>query len=67
MTDTKYQIFRDGNSYKVRKTRLGNFNQEADGFSSYADAKSWIAQDRRIATMNEQQGPIASPVHLRAL
>ena len=46
MSDTTYQIFQDGQTYKVRITRLGEFAQEADGFSSFADAASWVA--RRI-------------------
>ena len=45
MSDTTYQIFQDGQTYKVRITRLGEFVQETDGFSSYADAASWVAQD----------------------
>jgi hypothetical protein len=64
MTDTTYQIFQDGDAYKVRITRLGTFIQEASGFSSRADAESWIAQDQRIATIDEQQEPAAS-AHLR--
>lgn len=64
MTDTAYQIFRVGQTYKVRITRLGNFIQEADGFSSYADAASWITQDKRLATINEQKEPMVS-AHLR--
>jgi hypothetical protein len=40
MSDTTYQILQDGQTYKVRITRLGEFAQEADGFSSYADAAS---------------------------
>ncbi len=66
MTDTTYHISQDGQTYKVRITRLGNFIQEADGFSSYADAASWIAQDKRLATISEQKEPIAS-AHLRAV
>ena len=54
MSDTTYQIFQDGQTYKVRITRLGEFVQEADGFSSYADAASWVAQDRRIAVIEEK-------------
>ena len=64
MADTSYQIFRDGDAYKVRITRLGTFIQEASGFSSCADAESWIAQDQRIATIDEQKEPAAS-AHLR--
>ena len=64
MADTSYQIFRDGGAYKVRITRLGTFIQEASGFSSRADAGSWIAQDQRIATIDEQKEPAAS-AHLR--
>jgi hypothetical protein len=32
MSDTTYEILQDGQTYKVRITRLGNFVQEADGF-----------------------------------
>jgi hypothetical protein len=59
MSDTTYQIFRDGEAYKVRITRLGNFIQEADGFSSRADAESWVAQAQRLSVIDEQQEPIA--------
>jgi hypothetical protein len=58
--DTTYQIFQDGQTHKVRITRLGEFVQEADGFSSYADAASWVAQDRRIAVIEEQKEPMPS-------
>jgi hypothetical protein len=67
MNDTMHQIFLDGNAYKVRITRLGEFVQEADGFSSYADAASWIAQARRLGSVRaEQQKPISSP-HMRVV
>jgi hypothetical protein len=66
MTDTTYQIFQDRQTYKVRITRLGNFRQEADGFGSRADAESWIAQDKRIATIEEQKEPAPS-AHLRVV
>jgi hypothetical protein len=67
MSDTTYQIFRDGGeAYKVRITRLGNFIQEADGFSSRADAESWVAQAQRISVIDEQQEPI-TPAHLRVV
>jgi hypothetical protein len=45
MNDTMYQIFQDGQSYKVRITRLGNLVQEADGFSSHEDAASWVGRN----------------------
>jgi hypothetical protein len=61
MNDTTHQIFQDGDAYKVRITRLGEFIQEADGFSSYADAASWIAQAKRFGSVRaEQQKPISS-------
>jgi hypothetical protein len=66
MTDTTYQIFQDGDAYMVRITRLGSFIQEASGFSSRADAASWIAQDQRIATIDEQKEP-ATSAHLRVV
>jgi hypothetical protein len=66
MGDTSYQIFKNGDTYKVRITRLGNFIQDADGFASYADAESWIAQDRRIAVIDEQKEPTTS-AHLRVV
>jgi hypothetical protein len=64
MTDTSYEIFQDGQTYKVQITRLGNFTQEADGFSSRNDATSWVAQAKRIAIIKEQREPITS-AHLR--
>jgi len=64
LTDTAYQIFKDGDAYKVRITRLGNFVQEADGFVSLTDAESWVAGDRRIAVIDERKEPRDS-AHLR--
>jgi hypothetical protein len=66
MSDTTYEIFQDGQTYKVRITRLGNFVQEAGGFSSYKDAESWVAQDRRLAVIDEQKEPMTS-AHLRVV
>ncbi|WP_428487741.1 hypothetical protein [Rhodopila sp.] len=66
MTDTAYEILQDGDVYKIRITRLGSFIQAAGGFSSRADAESWIAQDRRIAVIAEKKEPMAS-AHLRAV
>jgi hypothetical protein len=66
MNDTTYQIFQDGETYKVRITRLGHFIQEADGFTSCLDAASWVAQDRRIAVIEEQKEPMTS-AHLRVV
>jgi hypothetical protein len=64
MNDTTYQIFQDGEAYKVRITRLGSLVQEADGFSSYADAASWVAQAARLGAVRAgQQKPISSPHH----
>jgi hypothetical protein len=62
MSDTTYQIFQDGKSYKVRITRLGDFIREADGFSSCEDAASWVAQAQRLGVIRaEQQTPSSSP------
>src|SRR3954447_4554444 len=47
-SDTTYYVFEDTGTYKVRITRLGDFVQEADGFTSRADADSWIAQAKRL-------------------
>jgi hypothetical protein len=44
MGDAAYEVFQDGPAYKVQITRLGNFVQEAEGFSSREDAESWIAR-----------------------
>jgi hypothetical protein len=66
VADTTYEIFQDGDAYKVRITRLGNFIQEADGFASYADATSWVAQAKRIAGIDETEEPI-DPPHLRGI
>ena len=66
MTDTKYEIFQNGDSYKVRITRLGNFSQDAEGFASQADVELWIAQDQRIAVIDEQKEP-ATSAHLRVV
>jgi hypothetical protein len=62
MSETTYQIFQDGHTYKVRIARVGAFIQEADGFSSYLDAASWVAQAERLGAVRaEQQKPISSP------
>jgi hypothetical protein len=67
MNDTIHQVFQDGDAYKVRITRLGEFIQQADGFSSYADAASWIAQAQRLGSVRaEQQKPVFSP-HMRVV
>jgi hypothetical protein len=60
LSDTTYDIFADGQTYKVRITRLGNFIQEAAGFSSQADAASWVSQAQRLAIIDEQKEPKAS-------
>ena len=66
-SDTRYEIFHDGAVYKVRITRLGDFKQEADGFTSYADADAWVAQARRLGTVRAgQQEAILLP-HLRVV
>jgi hypothetical protein len=66
MGDTTYQIFQEGENYKVQIKRLGDFAYEADGFSSLADAESWITQHKRIAVIDEQKEPKAS-AHLRVV
>jgi hypothetical protein len=64
MSDTTYTIIKDGDGYKVEIKRLGGFVREAGGFTSIADATSWVAQDQRFAARDERQEPIAPP-HLR--
>jgi hypothetical protein len=67
VADTKYQIFQDVQGYKVRITRLGDFIQEADGFSSHDDAASWVAQAERLGAVRAgQQQRIFSP-HMRVV
>ena len=62
MNDTTSQILQDGETYKVRITRLGHFIQEADGFTSCLDAASWVAQAERLGAVRaEQQKPTSSP------
>jgi hypothetical protein len=41
--DTAYQIFKNGDAYKVRITHLGNSFRK-HGFVSLADAESWVAE-----------------------
>ena len=65
-SDTTYAIYQEAQTFKVRITRLGNFIQEADGFSSFADAASWVAQAQRLAGIDEGREPIAAP-HLRVV
>jgi hypothetical protein len=65
-SDTTYQIYQEAQTFKVRITRLGNFIREADGFSSFADAASWVAQAQRLAGIDEEREPIAPP-HLRVV
>ncbi len=59
MSDTIHQIFQDGDAFKVRIIRLGEFVQEADGFSSYADAASWIAQAEHLASVRAERQKFA--------
>jgi hypothetical protein len=66
MADTTYEVFQEGPNYKVRITRLGSFDQEADGFVSREDAEAWIAQDQRIALLDKQRGPTTS-AHLKVV
>jgi hypothetical protein len=66
MADTTYEIFQDGATYKIRITRLGTFVQEAEGFASREEAAEWVAQDQRIAIIDEQKEPITS-AHLRVV
>jgi hypothetical protein len=67
MSDTTYEIFQNEEAYKVRISRLGEFVQQAEGFSSRADAEAWIAQARRLGVVRAgQQKPIRSP-HLRVV
>lgn len=66
-SDTTYQVYEDAGVYKVRIARLGSFAQEADGFTSRADAESWIAQAKRLGAVRAgQQKPIDSP-HLKVV
>jgi len=61
-SDTTYHVFEDAGAYKVRITRLGDFIQEADGFTSRSDADSWIAQAKRLGAIRAgQQKPIDLP------
>ncbi len=65
MNDATYQIFQEGQAFKVRITRLGNFVQEAEGFSSYADAASWVARAQRFEEIKRGPKAPASPAYLR--
>jgi hypothetical protein len=60
MNDTTYEIFQEGQAYKVRITRLGSLVQVADGFASHADAASWVEQDRRLAVIKERREPMTT-------
>jgi hypothetical protein len=65
--DTLYQIFQDGEAYKVRITRLGDFIQEADGFLSLVDAASWVSQAERFGAIRAaRQEPRIRP-HFRVI
>ncbi len=66
MSDTTYQVIQDSDGYKVQIKRLGEFIHEAGGFTTIADATSWIAEDQRLASRAEQKEPIAPP-HLRVI
>jgi hypothetical protein len=66
MSDTTYQILQDGRAYKVWIKRLGELGREADGFASRADAASWIAEDKRFTTVDEEKEPMNS-AHLRVV
>jgi hypothetical protein len=46
MNDTSYEVYQDGQGYRLRIGRLGHFIQEAEGFLSKADeagARQWCA------------------------
>ena len=66
MSDTTYIIIKDGDGYKVEIKRLGGFVREAAGFTSIADATSWVAQDQRFGVIDGGKEPIAPP-HLRVV
>ena len=64
MVEVTYRIIPDGHDFKVEVNRPGQMIQTAIGFTSETDAESWIAEDKRIAEINERQKPIRPP-HLR--
>jgi hypothetical protein len=59
-----YRIIPANGDYKVEVNRPGEMVRTAEGFRSEADARSWIAEDRRIADIDARQKPIEPP-HLR--
>ncbi len=68
MSDTTYHVFQDGAGlYRVRITRLGQFIQEAEGFSSQTDAEAWVKQAVRLGAIRAgRQDPTARP-HFRVV
>ena len=49
MPDTTYRIVqREDETFAVEIVRVGALPQTAAGFATEADAKAWIAQDRRL-------------------
>ena len=67
MSDTTYHVFEGEKAYKVRITRLGSFIQEAESFSSFADAASWVAQAQRFGAVRAgYQEPTVRP-HFRVV
>jgi hypothetical protein len=64
---TRYEIFQDGTAYKVRITRLGEFKQEAEGFSSQADAEAWVAQAKRLGSVSAEQKEANVSSYLRVV
>lgn len=67
MSDTTYEIFQDGRTYKVRITRPGEFIQAADGFASHDDAAAWVAQAERLGVVRAGQQIQKSSPHLRVV
>jgi hypothetical protein len=47
-----YGIIPEGLGFKIEINRPGEIIQTATGFTSEADAESWIAEDKRIADIN---------------
>jgi hypothetical protein len=64
MVEVTYRVMPNGLGFKVEVNRPGEMIQTAIGFRSEADAQSWIAEDKRIAEINDRQKPIQPP-HLR--
>lgn len=61
MADANYRVIqRDDNSFVVEVVRTGALPQTAAGFATEAEAKAWVAQDKRLS---DAADPFRTPAY----